>query len=131
MRVSRCHLFTKLVAWKAKHFQAPVFVLFVELFEPGELRRETTFGRGVNNQQHLALKVADGFLLPGGGLATEIKYAVTHGVVSRLRCALNVWLLYAGADPEDHIFAGSPAVVCSRRSCWLRECGLLLYLFYQ
>ena len=49
----------ELVAGEAKHLQAAVFVLGIERLQPFILRREPAFARGVDDQQDLALVIAE------------------------------------------------------------------------
>src|ERR1039457_3643744 len=63
LRIGAGLLMAKLVARKAKHLQAAVFVLGIERLQPFVLRGEPAFARRVDDQQDLALVIAE-FLVP-------------------------------------------------------------------
>ncbi len=52
----------KLVAWQAKHVEAPFLENLVEVLQGLVLRRETTLGGNVDHQHHLALERCEGQL---------------------------------------------------------------------
>ncbi len=65
-------LASELIAGEAEDDKSLILVFFVNRFQSGILRREPAFAGDIDNQQHLAAKIAEIFVLPVNRLCRKV-----------------------------------------------------------